>query len=307
MLDQELISIGKLKTAYRLNAHDAGMHLSAFARMGCLDVYALWSEANHFVAFEEHSKKSFYADMEESYFPDVKDLSNDLLQERIATKRLLRYFLHSSRNKKPREYLQRIFDRVVHFTYDDPDAQHVEVVNQILDLLYEHVFDYHGDDKVDIAWALVRPVLFTKFCSFFDDAISVNKEAAVRHMDEHGYAQVQEVKGLSFALGKRILANPPAPTRRTQIMLPSQPTATVIRVPRTLWEAKSPEAVRNGMREEGFHDAIIAYVLVNWCNVNKTKSGTLLGERDDDEVDSAARHRIYKLLKEAATFTITTD
>lgn len=79
--------------------------------------------------------------------------------------------------------------RVLHFTYDDPEEQQADSVNRILDLIYEQRhFGYRGKDKVDIAWEYVSPELFTEFCSFFDDAVSANKEAAVLWLDERGYS-----------------------------------------------------------------------------------------------------------------------
>ena len=115
-------------------------------------------------------------------------MGQDLLQQRIATKRLLRHFLFSARSENPREQLQRILGRVLHLTYDDPEQQ-ADSVNRILDLIYEQRhFGYRGKDKVDIAWEYVSPELFTEFCSFFDDAVSANKEAAVLWLDERGYS-----------------------------------------------------------------------------------------------------------------------
>ncbi len=297
MLDQERISIGKLKTAYRLNAHDADVHLAAFVRKGCLDVYSLWQEAVRFVAVEENNKKSIYDEVIEPYFPDTSDMGQGPLEGRILAKRLLRHFLYSARSGAPRERLQRIFDRVLNFAYDYPDEQQMLSANSILDLLYEQrMFGFHGNGKVDIAAGeYASPELFVAFCGFFDDAISVNKEAAVRHMDVSGYPQVQEVKGLSFALAKRILATPitksqvksvtETPAAHPQNDVPQNPSPSVILVPRALWEGKSPKSVRDNMRQpdKDFPDHVIAYVLYHWCDLkNRTEIGTLLGKSGKD-------------------------
>jgi hypothetical protein len=318
MLTQADIPVGRLKQAYRLNAQEADGLIIALARRNCIDLYKIWHEAVRFVTTEENNKKSLYDETAEPYFPDVMDLKKDLLQSRIATKRLLRHFLYSSRSGTPREHLQKIFDRVLHYTYDDPGEEHICSVNRILDMIYEQRhFGFHGKDKVDIAWEYVSPELFAKFCSFFDDAISANKEAAVIHLFEHGYSWDHAVKGLSREIVERILATAATvQAQTTQATLdghpqedtPTQSLASSIVVPRALWEGKSPEAICKAMDDEGFGKPIIAYVLSEWCEKpNKTKIGQLLGPRGENEHDSTSRSRTYKLLAEAEAFTIITE
>ena len=298
MLDSQKISTGRVRQAYRLNAQDAGVLTSALAQQSCIDLYALWREAVHFVAVEENNKKSIYDEVVEPYFPDTSDMGQGPLEGRILTKRLLRLFLSYARGGKPKEYLQQIFDRVLHFTYDGPDEQQVDSANQILDLIYEQgLFDYHGKDKVDIAWIYVRPELFEKFCSFFDDAIFVDKVAAVLWLFEHGYSQKRSVNGLSEELVQRILAT--AATAKAQavseIMPSSTPPAAAIIVPRSLWEGKTRRAVRETMRKEEFSDAVIAHILLTRCEAPKTEIASLL--------DTNTK-RIRALLAEAATMNI---
>jgi hypothetical protein len=326
MLDQNLISIGKLKTAYRLNAHDADVHLAAFSRMNCLDVYALWHEAVRFVAVEENNKKSISDEVVDPYFPDTSDMGQGPLEGRILAKRLLRHFLYSARSGTPRERLQRIFDRVLHFTYDDPDAQQILSANRILDLLYEQrLFGFPGKGKVDIAAGeYTSPELFAVFCEFFDDAISVNKEAAVRHMDASGYPLVQEVKGLSFVLAKRILATPITQISSTTLPpvmqepvidehyqggsaedAPKSPPEPII-IPRSLWQGKEYAAVVKAMREREDKDFVIAHVLFNFCKLeNKIEIDVLLrGHKERILDDSTYTKKTNKLLNEAAAYHI---
>lgn len=315
MLSQEYIPIGRLKQAYRLNAQEANILIVALERLNCLDLYELWHEAVRFVAVEENNKKSIYDEVDEPYFPDVSDMGQGPLQGRILTKRLLRHFLFSARGGTPREHLQKIFERVLHFAYDDPTKQQVDSVNRILDLIYEQRhFGYRGKDKVDIAWEYVSPELFTLFCSFFDDAISANKEAAVRHLAEHGFSWEHGVKGLSKEIVERILAAPvvsvqdmesaqppKAPAKR-----PSKPAPAPIIVYRVLWEGKEPAAVVEAMREEKYIDAVIAHVLFHWCELtNKTEIGRLLLQSERES--STYLHYVDRLLKKAAALTIVPD
>lgn len=278
MLDLNKISIGRVRQAFRLNLQDAGILIAALAERGCVDLYELWHEAVRFFAVEENNKKSIYDEVDEPYFPDTSDMGNGPLEGRILTKRLLRHFLYSASLENTRELLRGIFDRVLHFAYDGPDEQQAESSNRILDLLYEkRGFDYHGKDKVDIGWKYVRPELFERFCNLFDDAISADKKAAVIWLDEHGYSQERDVKGLSKELGKRILAAAATAQPHAMTVTPpsSSPTAAII-VPRSLWEGKTHRAVREAMRKEDFSDAVIAYILFTRCDVPKTAIAELL-------------------------------
>ena len=298
MLDQERIPIGKLKQAYRLNAQEADALISALARQDCIELYELWHEAAHFVAVEENNKKSLYAEVDEIRFPGVSDLKQDLLQQRIATKRLLRHFLFSARGGEPRERLQRIFDRVLHYTYDEPDEQQVVSVNHILDMIYEQRrIGFHGKDKVDIFWEYVSPELFAKFCGIFDDAVSVNKEAAVHHLFEHGYSWERAVKGLSKETVERILATAAAAQVQTpHAAPPPQAPSTATPVSRALWNGKTPQAARDTMAAENIPPNIIAHILYTRINItNKAYIAKLL--------DTYPK-KVTKFLAEAAALNI---
>ncbi|MDL2209464.1 hypothetical protein LJC26_01500 [Desulfovibrio sp. OttesenSCG-928-O18] len=298
-----------------MDGQEADVLVFALAPEDCIEVYELWHEAVRFVAVEENNKKSIYDEVDEPYFPGVSDLKQDLLQQRIATKRLLRHFVSFARGEKPREHLQRIFDRVLHFTYDAPEQQHVDSATRILDLIYEQRgLDYHGKDKVDIGWVYVRPELFAKFCNFFDDAISVNKVAAVIWLFEQGYSHERDVKGLSKELVKRILATHAAAVQDAQstqstkntAKRSSKPAPAPIVVPRILWEGREPVAVVEAMRERKYIDAVISHVLFHWCELtNKTEIGRLLIK--DEKESSTYLHHVDKLLKKAASLTIAPD
>lgn len=83
-----------------------------------------------------------------------------------------------------------------------------------------------------------------------------------------------------------------------------------VTIPSALWQGKPPKSIRDAMRpregQDGFSDAVIAYVLFNWCGLtNKTQLGRLLGKPGQD--DSSYRRLTARLLDEAASFTITRD
>lgn len=287
---------------------EAGVLISSLANQGSIDLYELWHEAVRFIAVEENNKKSLYDEVEDPYFPDMSDMGNGPLEGRILTKRLLRHFLYSARCETPREYLQRVFERVLHFAYEDPDEQKVALVNRILDMIYEQRhFDYHGKDKVDINGAYVSPEVFEEFCRFFDDAISVSKEAAVLWLSEQGYPQERSVKGLSMELAGRILTTAAAPQVQTaSAPTPPSQAPTAIIVPRALWQGKEHTAVFAALRENKYADEVIVYVLFHWCNLkNKTEIGRLIIQAPKES--STYLHRVSGLLKKAAVLNIIPD
>jgi len=151
MLNQERIPIGKLKQAYALNEQEADSLIIVLARKNCIDLYENWHEAEYFFVSQKNSENETDGNAVKPYFPGVSDLQGDLLQARIATKRLLRHFLFCARASTPREYLQKIFNRVLQFTYDGADKTYIDLAEQILDLIYEQcAFRFHGRKKVDL-------------------------------------------------------------------------------------------------------------------------------------------------------------
>jgi hypothetical protein len=77
----------------------------------------------------------------------------------------------------------------------------------------------------------------------------------------------------------------------------------VIYVPRSLWDGKRHQAIRDSMRQQEFADPVIAYVLYEWHGLkNKTEIGRLLGP--DDKVDSTYRRLADRLLADAESLNI---
>ena len=328
MLNQDRIAIGKLKQAYGLDAQEADILIAELAKRKCLYLYDSWQEAENFFAAQENPQNESGPAREELYFPELLDLQRDLLRERIATKRILKFFMVRARGSTPRECLQKRFDRVLHFTYDATynvvDKPHGDLVNQILDLIYEQrVSAFLGPPKnrVDIFVGYVSRELFTKFCRFFDDAITVDKASAVRYLSEFGYPLKQEVKGISRKLVESLTAvttqhltaqssalmDQNALIQKDNVSsvdMPSKPEPSPITVPAKLWQGKTPPAVRDAMRHEGYDDSVIAYVLFNWCKLkNKTQIGKLLGG-DPDQNDSTHLRRANSLLGKSKALTI---
>ena len=80
----------------------------------------------------------------------------------------------------------------------------------------------------------------------------------------------------------------------------AQGTENAISVPAEYWQNKSHPATRDALREAGFPDFVIAYVLYEWIGPkNKTHIGSLLA---DKELKDAKSHRnlTNALLKQAS-------
>ena len=167
----------------------------------------------------------------------------------------------------------------------------------------------------------------------FNDSMAVDKLAAVRYLLLCEYPFDHEVKGLTWSYIERVKAAlaaefpivfSPTVARQSDTFTPSpennidsaqvpvpgasateeQPAGdkNIITVPAILWEGKSPAAVRDAMKDE-FAASVIAYVLFNWCKIDKTQIGKLLSEK---ELTDSKSHRnvANKLLEDAASLTI---
>ena len=163
------------------------------------------------------------------------------------------------------------------------------------------------------------------------DSLLLRRDDVRAYFRKKQIRQAVETDGLMFEDGAVFVApvifSPPqqpvapkdAPALATETPSTSstQPSAepvsnTGVQVPRILWKGKRPSAVRDGMREEGYDDAVIAYVLHKWCGENDTYIGKLLHipngvDNDRGKTETACRRRSQRLKKKASAFTITTD
>lgn len=147
------------------------------------------------------------------------------------------------------------------------------------------------------AFAILWPI--TRL--YFIADLQVDRDSAVRFLDKEGYSFQKDVKGLSRAIVDGVL--------RETALAPAEDNTEphIILVPRSLWEGKTHATVRHALRPkgeyEGFSDAVIAYVLFNWCGLkNKTQIGRLLGSPDQN--DSTSLRQANTLLEEAEKLEI---
>jgi hypothetical protein len=228
--------------------------------------------------------------------------------------------------------LKEGLQRIIEWTYEKSDAE----LNADIEYLFDGLSYIEGELNFGIqkpfTWATnITPERFyevlkskasfavpcaTSFVSrIFIDTTVVDKITAIRFLLLRGYSLRHEVKGISRALVERIEAtltdeHQIEPVTEAIIDRPhdddfKNPSPSVIFVPRSLWEGKSPKSVRDNMRQKDmdFPDHVIAYVLYNWCDLkNMTEIGTLLGEAD--KVPSTYLRYAHRLLAKAKTLNI---
>ncbi|MDR2489696.1 MAG: hypothetical protein LBD42_09450 [Desulfovibrio sp.] len=326
MLNPERIPIGKLKQAYGLNERDIQRLLSALPPDGTFPD-TLWRNAY----------KSFWFGPLESYlsgyrigtlfkpskldfllFPEIAIQHDDYFYISKLEEQIIVLFMSLSGiliSNILQDGINYIFEEI----YDDCN----DIFRNEREILFNKISE--EDKNYDIKFRTCENIsqlletmdwkrhaiphkYFTFLSSVFIDSIIVNKSAAVRYIFECGYPLRREVKGISKAILERITAsvaqNAPVHDIVSSADLPSTPELPPIFVPSELWQGKTPQAVRDGMKQEGYADPVIAHVLFTWCKLkNKKRIGILLGDNPDQD-ESAHRRRANNLLDEARTLTI---
>lgn len=139
-------------------------------------------------------------------------------------------------------------------TYDGELEERSQAVKVFLQELYELPIFNHRPGYVSAgAERAIRQEAHTFFLNLFDDAIAVDKTAAIHHLHTCGYSLRHEVKGLSRALVEKITASNAEPADNH---------GTAIAVPAALWDGKTNPAVRDTLRENSYSDPVSKRVLL---------------------------------------------
>jgi hypothetical protein len=327
MLNPERISIGRLKQAYNLSALEVDELLAALWPNGVFP-YDLWEKA--YVSYWKDAALHNAAFHLAGAAPVLPEIDQRLMQIYEATplypyRTLIAKFFESLSVNLFVADLKKGLRYITEETFGDGVSEFKENIDYIVDRLADAEKEYNLRIFPPYGWATnvtaerFRKLMDTKILSvpsscyffisdLFTDTIIVDKLAAIRYLFDCGYKWRHEVKGISQAIVERITA--PSVVQKpvvTEEYAPTAPSTSTITVPRALWEGKSPEAVCKAMKEQGFSDSIIAYVLLKWCKRKKIQIGRLLGPRGENEHESASRFRTGRLLAEAAAFTVIAD
>ena len=345
MLDPERIPLNKLKQAFDLNEQDVETLISALwpneifpYALWEMAYRPRWRDA----AF---NNSLYYKAREISSFPEFDPLEHEMPLLFINRDRIVSFFHELAAVifvTDLREGFNRIinwtYEKNDNNFKDDIDyffngLSHIESEHNFRihrpftwgSIISEEVFNAVFNDK----WIFIASRPFHSLSKIFIDSIALNKTAAIKYLLRCGYYLKCEVKGISTALVEYLKPTsaytpadePPvaptissihetAPTGPSALPIPDYtpvepPVSSIIVVPRDLWEGKTPPTIRDGMREKGYDDPVIAHVLFNWCQqTNKTRLGKWLGDNPRQD-DSTHRRRTNELLKKAEAFTIT--
>ena len=329
MLDTERIPLSKLQQAFDLSKQDVETVISALWPNWVFP-YALWEMA-YLPRWKDAASHNtlFYKAKALTSFPEFDPLEHSLPLLHIYSDKIITFFRELAAIIFVAD-LKNGFHRIINLVYENNNN---EFQNDI-----EYIF--HGLSRIEseLNLSIHRPFTWATnttaerfnevfeekaiFLASYDftflskiclDAIAVDKTAAIRYLIDRGYPLRQEVKGISRTIVERITATPAAhpqlecitdpPVIHSHEDTPAAPPTFSIVVPRALWEGKTHSAVIAAMRQDNFPDAIIAYVLHNWCGLkNKTRIGRLLGP--DDQDDSTYLRLAHRLLAEAAPLNI---
>jgi hypothetical protein len=311
MLSQDYIPIGKLKQAYMLSDNDVA-ELMAELLPNHVFPYVLWKNA--YIDFWQWSVRECTQryQVQEPVFPDVEALPEKYFPTSLYSMRIKRFFIDISRIIKISE-LEKGTDYIIEATYGEnwfpfkeekaaffyalrQEENSLENWQRTSGLLKINSMEAAGDCHIP---------------HWFFDTVIVDKPTAIIYLNDSGYKLEHEVKGITHSLVTSIINSPPQETPPTpETIAPAKPAAEdqsqaqkpVIRVPTSLWEGKPNAAVRDAMKAD-YRLSTIAYVLLNWCEVNKTQVGRLLSEKEYKE-EKSYRNFVDDLLKKADAYTI---
>ncbi len=307
MLHQELITIGKLRTAFDLSDSEVTGLYTALSHKSIFS-YALWVHVweSCWKELAERSAQKIGIAIPELPQKDGEKVSFSAFTQSLGV------FLAQAFPLLQRHYFNKGFDAVLYEAYD-PIPQNLSEMMELVRAILPKETDIDNPlTPLEMAQAQERSFYTSNIIRhleyFLPHTIAVKKKDAVQHLVDCGYPYRQEVKGLSKSFFENITAqNLPISANIT----PHEVTPTTdsetphLCIPRHLWEGKTPMAVRDAMREANFDDAVIAYVLYSWCGQNnKTYVGKLLGTANKE--DSTYRKACHRLLEKAQALNITT-
>jgi len=331
MLDPERIPLSKLRQAFNLDEPDAETLISALWPNEIFP-YTLWEMAYR-PRWQEaaHHNAMFYKARKISSFPKFDPLEHEIPLLHIYHDRIVSFFRELAAVIFVSD-LREGFNRLIKWTYEKIDNHFQDDIEYFFNglsriesehnsglhrpftretFITEETFNAAFEDKA----IFIASWQFSGLSKIFMDSIVLNKTAAIKYLLGCGYSLQQEVKGITTALVEGIKLTPTSPPDEFSVAptissipeaCPAEPPASsIIVVPRDLWEGKTPKAIRDGLREKGYDDPVIAHVLFNWCQqTNKTQLGKWLGD-DPRQDDSTHRRHTNELLKKAEAFTIT--
>ena len=323
MLDQQKISLGRVRQAYRLTSNE----LEAI-------IQALWPHAIFPVELWHKAKEAYWKDFAHSnqtiYNREITVLPKPCLQE----KRLHTYlfgcdimdFFRELSMTLPVNPLYQGLKYILEETYEEIDTifpgERQTLFNSLRRLDTEDFArQYEADSPLRKKALFAIPASMYHFISqIFVDTILVNREEAIRFL--RYYPLRVEVKGITRALVESILTKtapeipvPEVPKSQADscVVEEAEDGRLIFRIPAAVWKGKPDHAVHAAMKDT-YPPAVIAHMLFYWCAPKpeaghktragrKTRLGRLFTQKEYSDPKSY-RNLFNVLLEEADTYTI---
>ena len=281
MLDQQKISLGRVRQAYRLTTNEVEAVIQA-----------MWPHAVFPAELWHRAHEAYWKDFADSN-QSVYNIDSPVLpQPCLSDKRLHTYLfgcdimdffkklslnIHANALEQGLKYiLEESYDEI-----DNVFPEEREILFHALKRLETEDFsDQYSPDSPLLENPLSIPASRYHFIShIFVDTILLNRDDTIRFL--RNYPLHQEVKGITRALVESILKamSPENISTETPQVQPEQPAVEetedgrlTFRIPSALWRGKPDHAVRDAMKDS-YPLAVIAYVLFYWCGSDKPENG----------------------------------
>lgn len=324
MLDQQKISLGRIRQAYRLTSNEVENIIEA-----------MWPHAVFPVELWRRAHEAYWKDFADSNQTAYNMESPALPQPCLSDKRfhtylfgcdIMDFFRKLSRNIHVNA-LELGLKYILEETYDEIENIFPEerefLFHSLKRLETEDFLDQYSPDSPLLEESIFTiPASSYHFIShIFVDAILVNRDDTIRFL--RNYPLHKEVKGISRALVESILkvmssenSFPEDPKVQTEqpAVEEAEDGRLVFRIPSTVWRGKPDHAIYEDMKDS-YPLPVIAYVLFYWCGADKpetghktpvgrkTQLGRLFAEKEYSDPKSY-RNQMNNLLKEADAYCI---
>ena len=302
--------MGRLRQAYLLTANEVETVIQALWPDKVFPM-ELWQRihAKYWRGFAD-SNQAVY-NIESPALPEIQH-TDKYFYPHLCALDIMSFFRKLSLNIQAK-ILEDGLNHILEETYEDIDGVFPEERKYLFDTLtqlekqdtskqYYDASDFF-EDKI-----LSLPAAIYHFIShIFSDTVLVDKVAVIRHL--RSYPLKCEVKGITNALVNSILNSEPENSFhiadvKAEASTSPEPAVQggIISIPRALWEHKPETSVRDCMKDE-YSDAIIAYVLLKWRKIPKTRIGQLLSKKQFED-DKSYRNLVDRLLQETEQYSI---
>lgn len=281
MLDQQKISLGRVRQAYRLTSNEVETVIQA-----------LWPHAVFPSELWRRAHEAYWKDFADSNQTVYNIESSALPQPCLSDKRIHTYLfgcdimdffkkiswnIHANALELGLKYiLEETYEEIENIFPEEREF----LFHSLKRLETEDFFDQYSPDSPSFENPISIPASSYHFIShIFVDTILLSRDDTIRFL--RNYPLHKEVKGITRALVESILkAMPPEnispESSQVQTEQPAVEEAEdgklMFRIPSTVWRGKPDHAVYDGMKDT-YPLPVIAYVLFYWCSADKPETG----------------------------------